>query len=313
LAVRRDASNVAMSAVPYARRMTRIRDLEWLLRVAELGHVTDAAALLRTSQPTLSRTVARVEEELGAPAFVRTADGVHLTSAGELVVEAARDVTARWARLRTELDALLDPDAGTVRLAFLDSIASSLVPAVLRDFHAHAPAVRVLLSQEPAHEIREDLASGATDLAITSFGIGPELGWHPLQEDRLVVVVPPRHRLAGRKRLRLAELEGEELVTTPVGFGFRTLLDGLLREAGVAPTVSFESQDLATIEGLVAAGLGVAVVPEPFAGVSGTVGIPVVGAAARRTIGLAWWRDRPLSAPAARFRDFVVATRTDTT
>jgi LysR family transcriptional regulator, transcription activator of glutamate synthase operon len=289
--------------------MTRLRDLEWLVRVAELGHVTEAAARLRTSQPTLSRTVARVEEELGTPVFVRAADGVHLTAAGELVVEAAREVGARWERLRTELDALLDPDAGTVRLSFLDSIASSLVPVVLRDFHAHAPATRVLLGQEPAHEILADLASGATDLAITSFEIGPELAWHPLQEDRVVVLVPPGHRFADRKRLRLAELDGEELVTTPVGFGFRTLVEALLREAGATPVVTFESQDLATIEGLVAAGLGVALAPEPFAGLSGTVGVPVVGAAARRTIGLAWWRDRPLSPPAARFRDFVVASR----
>ncbi len=89
-----------------------------------------------------------------------------------------------------------------------------------------------------------------------------------LQEERLVLVVPPRHRLPTRRRVSLAELAGEELVTTPPGFGHRSLVDGLLREAGVAPPVSFESQDLATIDGLVAAGLGVAVVPEAFAGQS---------------------------------------------
>ena len=78
--------------------------------------------------------------------------------------------------------------------------------------------------------------------------------------------------------MTLAELGSEELITTPVGFGHRQLVDGLLREAGVAPPVSFESQDLATIEGLVAAGLGVAVVPEAFAGHSGTVGLRLTAA-----------------------------------
>jgi DNA-binding transcriptional LysR family regulator len=123
----------------------------------------------------------------------------------------------------------------------------------------------------------------------------------------LVLVVPPGHRLRGRTRVRLAELADEELVMTPVGFGYRTLVDALLRDAGVSPTVSFESQDLATIEGLVAAGLGVAIVPEPFAGQSGTTGIAIAAEAARRTIGLTWRADRPLPAPATRFRDSVMA------
>ncbi len=282
-----------------------MRDLDWLLAVAEHHHVTDTAAILRTSQPTLSRALARVESELGARVFERAADGVHLTPTGEIVVEAARDLTARFDQLRSDLETLLDPDSGVVRLAFLDSIATSLVPQLLRSFHEHAPRVRVLLSQEPGHEMLADLASGVVDLAITSPRPTGELGWHPLQEEQLVLVVPPGHRLRGRKRIQLSELADEELVTTPVGFGFRTLVDALFRESGVTPTVSFESQDLATIEGLVAAGLGVAIVPAPFAGRSGTKGVAIATAAAHRTIGLTWRTDRPLPAPAARFRDFI--------
>ena len=284
-----------------------IRDLDWLLALAEHEHVTDTAALLRTSQPTLSRALARVEGELGARVFERAPDGVHLTPTGEIVLAAARDLTTRYGQLLADLGTVLDPDTGVVRLAFLDSIATSLVPRVLRGFHEHAPRVRVLLSQEPAHDIVADLGTGAVDLAITSARPPGDYGWHPLQEERLVLVVPPGHWLRGRRRVRLAELADEELVTTPVGFGYRTLVDALLRDAGVSPTVSFESQDLATIEGLVAAGLGVAIVPEPFAGQSGTTGLAIAADAARRTIGLTWRTDRPLPAPARRFRDFVTA------
>jgi DNA-binding transcriptional LysR family regulator len=283
-----------------------IRDLEWILAVAEHRHVTDTAAILGTSQPTLSRALARVETELGARVFERAPDGVHLTPAGEIVVAAARDLSGRYEQLRSDLGTFLDPETGVVRLAFLDSIATSLVPQVLRAFHAHAPRVRVLLSQEPAHDMVEDLASGAVDLAITSPAPpAGSHGWHPLQEERLVLVVPPGHRWQRRKRIRLWELAGQEIVTTPPEFGFRVLVDRLLRDAGVTPTVSFESQDLATIEGLVAAGLGVAVLPAPFAGQSGTTGIEIAARAAHRTIGLTWRADRPLPAPAARFRDFV--------
>lgn len=289
----------------YHRRV-QLRDLDWLVRLAEVGHVTDAAASLQTSQPTLSRSLARIEAEVGAPLFVRAPDGVRLTAAGRLVVEAARDVVARYRRMTEELSTLLDPDAGTVRLAFLDSLATSLVPSILREFHAHAPAARVLLRQEPAHRILADLDAGAVDLAITSFEVGDQYGWHPLQEERLVVVVPPGHRLAHRTRVRLDDLEGEEMVTTPAGFGHRALVDGLLRDAGASLSISFESQDLATIVGLVAAGLGIGIVPQPFAGQPGVVGIAIGADAARRTVGLAWRAARPLTPPAERFREFVV-------
>jgi DNA-binding transcriptional LysR family regulator len=284
-----------------------MRDLDWLAALADHEHVTDTAAALRTSQPTLSRALARVESELGTRIFERAADGVHLTPNGRLVIDAARELTRRYRQLETDLASVLDPETGVVRLAFLDSIATSLVPRLLRAFHEHAPRVRVLLSQEPGHEIIRDLGTAAVDLAITSVPPPGPYAWHPLQDERLVVIVPPTHRWRRRRQIALQELAEEQLVITPVGYGYRTLIDALLREAAVAPAVSFESQDLATIEGLVAAGLGVSILPEPFAGLSGTVGIRITADSAHRTIGLMWRTDRTLPAPAARFRD--LATR----
>lgn len=280
-----------------------VRDLDWLTTVAELEHVTDAAAVLGVPQPTLSRALARVEAELGTRVFERVPDGVRVTPTGELVVTAARELTARYEQLVDDLASALDPDTGVVRLAFLDSMAGLLVPRLLRDFHQVAPRVRLVLRQEPSREIVDDLATGAADLAITTRQDG--LGWAPLLDEREVLVVPAGHRLSGRKRVALRELADEEMVAIPPGFGYRQLVDDLLRVAGIAPTISFESQDLATIEGLVAAGLGVAIVPEHFAGASGTVGITLEGASVRRSIGLVWRTDRDVSPAAARFRDFV--------
>ncbi|GAA3661190.1 LysR family transcriptional regulator [Nocardioides ginsengisoli] len=283
----------------------RIRDLEWLVALADHQHVTDTAAILGITQPTLSRALARVEDELGVRLFERVPDGLVTSPHGAFVVETARDLVGRYRQLTTELEARLDPDRGIVRLAFLDSMATSLVPRILRGFHQEAPGVRVELSQEPAHAMRRDLAAGAVDLAITSVRPDGDYGWLILQRERLVVIVPPTHRLRTRKRIELRELAGEELVTTPVGFGYRTLVDGLLTDAGVSLAVSFESADLATIEGLVAAGLGIAVVPEAFVGISGTVGLALSGSNARRSVGLTWRTDRALEPAAARFRDYV--------
>lgn len=283
-----------------------IRDLEWLLALADHAHVTDAASALGTSQPTLSSALARLEDEPGTRVFERVPSGIVTTPDGELAVEAAREIVRRSTRLREELTLRRDPDAGIVRLAFVSSMATSLVPQILREFHAHAPGLRVVLRQESAPEIVADLCTRAVDVAITStrpYDAG--IAWHVLQRERLMVVVPPKHRLRGRRRISLAELAGDELVTTPTGFGYRAVVEDLMAEAGVHVPVSFESTDIATIESLVAAGLGVAIVPEAFAGVSGTVGLRIDSSSARRTIGLVWRTDVELSPPARRMVDFV--------
>ena len=284
-----------------------VRDLEWLVALADHRHVTDTAAVLRVSQPTLSRALARVEGELGVRLFERVPEGLVISPDGDLVIAGARDVLGRYQQLLLELGSRLDPDTGVVRLAFLDSMATSLVPRILRDFHGEAPGVRVMLTQEPAHHIQRDLDHGVVELAITSVQPEGDYGWLPLQDERLVLIVPPSHRLRNRRRVDLRELVEDELVTTPVGFGYREHVNRLFAEAGVAVPISFESADLATIEGLVAAGLGIAITPEQFAGLSGTIGINISSPHARRTIGLTWRTDRALNPAALRLHHFVTA------
>jgi DNA-binding transcriptional LysR family regulator len=286
--------------VPCAAETANVRD-------SSGKRLTDAAAALDMPQPTLSRLLARVEDELGARLFERDARGVHPNPYGEAVLAAARDLTGRYDQLVRDLAGLLDPESGTVRLAFLDSIATRLVPRILRDFRQAAPRARVALRQEPHHEILRDLAAGVAELALTSPRPAGPHGWLPVQRQRLVVVAPTGHRLARRRRVPPAEIADEDSVTVPDGFGFRAVLDEIFAAAGVTPRIAFESSDLATIEGMVGAGLGVSVLPEYPAGASYTVGIPLVAAGAARVVGMTWRSDRTLSPPSARFLDFVRA------
>lgn len=122
-----------------------------------------------------------------------------------------------------------------------------------------------------------------------------------------MLIVPDAHPLARTTSVRPADLAEEQFVTTPAGFGYRSLTDGLLAADGVVPRVSFESQDLATIEGLVGAGLGVAIVPEAFAGLTGTTPLALESDDARRSVGMTWRTDKELSQPAIRFRDMAIA------
>ena len=275
------------------------------MALAEYGQVTDAAGVLRISQPTLSRLLARAEDELGTRLFERDADGVRPNPHGEVALAAARDITLRYDQLRADLAELLDPDTGTVRLAFLDSIATSLVPRILHDFRQEAPRVRVVLRQEPGHEMVRDLASGLSELALTAPRPPGPHGWLPLQHQRLVLAVPSGHRLAARRRLRLDEVADEDFVTVPRGLAFRALLDELLQAERMTPRISFESADLTTIEGLVGAGLGLAILPEQLVGVSSTTSVPLAAAGAERVVGLTWRTDRGLPPAAARFLTFL--------
>jgi LysR family transcriptional activator of glutamate synthase operon len=283
----------------------QLEDLRALLALGDHHHVTEAAAALGTTQPSLSRLLARVEAELGVRLFERDARGVHPNPLGDLTLAAARDLVGRYDRLRRDLAGLLDPEGGTVRLAFLDSMSTSLVPRILHDVREHAPQLRVELRQEPGHVILPDLASGAAELALISPEPRGPYGWLPLQTQKLVLIVPPGHRMAGRRRARLADVAGEGFVTVPSGFGFRALVDHLFATAGVTPRIALEIGDLATIEGLVGAGLGVAIVPEYFAGATGTAGVALTAPGAERVVGLTWRTDRPLGPAADRFRALV--------
>ncbi|ORA36358.1 LysR family transcriptional regulator [Mycobacterium aquaticum] len=282
-------------------------ELHWFVVLAETEHVTDAAAELHISQPTLSRALARLEDEVGTPLFDRVGRRLRLNAYGEILLEHARRSLAEMRSATERIAALRDPDTGTVRLAFLHSQASWFVPDLLRRFRTEAPRVQFALIQGAAHDIVDALAGGRVDLAITS--PRPDgYRWRGLYLERLCLAVPRGHRFADRARIRLAEAGDEPFVALAPEFGLRQLTDELCAEAGIEPQVVFEAMEIPTMEGLVAAGFGVAVVPVPRSerAEPGAVYVPLSQTSAKRQLGLAWPADRPLSPAAERFADFVI-------
>jgi DNA-binding transcriptional LysR family regulator len=174
--------------------------------------------------------------------------------------------------------------------------------------------VQFELFQGPAHTIQERLTNGQADLAITS----PRPDGHPwrvLFVERLCLAVPVGHRFAGRTRLRMADAADEPFVALRPGFGLRLLTDELCLEAGISPPVVFEAMEIPTMEGLVAAGFGVAVVPvpRPDRAEPGAAYIPLTEATAKRQIGLTWSPDREMAPTARRLADFLMQIRNDLT
>ena len=181
-------------------------DLRRFVTLARAEHLTAAADELGIPQPSLSRSLRRVEEAFGARLFEREHRGLRLNPRGRLVLAAALDATAALDAAREQIAQLDDPESGTVRLAFLHSVATTLVPGCCGSTARRRPAVRFALRQEASPTIADDLDSGAAELAITGpRPADPGLGWCVLERQRLCLVVPPAHPLAARRSVRLAE------------------------------------------------------------------------------------------------------------
>jgi LysR family transcriptional activator of glutamate synthase operon len=287
-----------------------IEQLRYFVAVARVEHVTRAAAELDISQPALSRALRRLEAELEAVLFHREARVLRLTEPGRRFLVRAQRALGEVEAGRAELRESHSVDRGTVRLAFLHTLGTWLVPDLLRAHRALRPAVEYSLTQNGAGAMHRALVDDEVDVVLTSpRPDDPALSFAPLVVEPLWLALPPGHRLALRSRVPLADVAEEPFVMARRGYGLRTTAEELCARAGFAPRVAFEGEDVETLRGLVSAGLGVALLP--LGRTSGQLlspPTPHVRIADRdrvRTIGIAWHAQRRLLPAAAAFRDWV--------
>lgn len=276
--------------------------VRWFLTLAEVGNVTRAAEELRISQPGLSRALARLERDLRVPLFDREGRTLRLNRYGEIFREHAERLAATEDAARRALARAADPDQGDVVLAFLHTQGTVLVPELLRRYRAEHPRVGFRLMQGGSERLEEAVVRGDADMAITS-PRPQDLAWHPLSTERLALAVPYGHRVAGLAEVDLADVAAEPFIVMRRGFGLRSIAEELFRAAGIRPEIAFEGEEATTVRALVAAGLGVAIVP-PGDPVEGVTEVAVTGA--RRTIGLTWADGRTRPPAVEDFRRFVI-------
>jgi DNA-binding transcriptional LysR family regulator len=282
--------------------------LALLAAVGETGHVTRASELLGIPQPTASRRLAALSDLVGAPLVLPSGRGIRLTRAGRTLAAASTRALTGVAAAAREVREEIDPATGRVVLGFLHLLGRTLVPSLIRGFRERNPGVRFSLAQGSRQDMLRAAREGEIDLVfVAPLPLDdPELVSRPLADQELVLSVPPSHRFAARRRVRAAELAGEELVTLEHGYGLRQMTDDLCAAAGFEPRIAFEGQESETVRGLVAAGLGVAVLPRsgPARSASGVVEIPL-SPAVFRTIGVSWPVGERLAPAARAFRDHV--------
>ncbi|MFD4834565.1 LysR substrate-binding domain-containing protein [Streptomyces uncialis] len=285
--------------------------LAYFAGVARTEHVTRAAQEMQVPQSTLSRAMVRLEADLGVGLFARRGRTVALTPAGRTFLASVERALADIERAAEEVRADADPTGGKVAFGFLHTLGTETVPGLIRGFRADHPRVRFSLVQNYGEAMLERLRAGELDLCLTSpVPDAPDLEARRLDEQRLRLVVPGDHRLAGRRRIRLAEAADETFVTLEPGYGLRRITDDLCAAAGFRPRIAFEGEEAETLRGLVQAGLGVALLPPPTVARPGVVELTVTAPRAVREIGVAWLAGGgPDTPPVAAFKRFLLSRR----
>jgi len=291
--------------------------LRWFQQVADGVTVTEVSDLERTTQSGVSRALARLEAEVGTPLLRRSGRTLRMTHAG---VAFKHHVDALMHQLDDGMAAvheLVDPETGTVTLAFQPSLGTWLVPDLVGAFRSHHPRVRFDLRPKRDEQVSAEGPRSAVDLELST--LRPPAGglpWRRLTREPLRLVVPAGHHLAGRGPIALEDVVDEPFVSLRSTSLLRRTSDELCAAAGFTPALAFECDDLPTLRGFVAAGLGVALVPAPRETGAGPVAaglrhLDVTDAGAVREVGLSWSPDRRLLASAELFRAHVLQRAAD--
>jgi DNA-binding transcriptional LysR family regulator len=282
--------------------------------VAREEHITHAAEDLGISQPTLSRAMNRLEEQLGVPLFSHVGRGIQLTSHGRHLLARAEQALDVLELAGQELAVEADPEYGQVSLAHLKSLGMT-VPALLRAFRAAHPNVRFRLTEASSDRMLELLRAGEVDLClIAPIPEDQDIAAIPLLQQDMRLVVPAGHRWAARKSVRLADAASEDFVALREEYGTRQIADALCRAAGFTARIGVVADAIDTVRSLVAAGLGIALLPHDGIPRDGTAEIPLASAPGEvpggsRTLALAWPADAIQPAAVALFRGFLTARR----
>jgi LysR family transcriptional activator of glutamate synthase operon len=281
--------------------------LRYFVSAARLRHFTRAAEENFVSQPSLSLQIANLEREIGARLFVRRGRSVRLTDAGELLLQYAERILNDEIAARQAIQELIGLRLGTLKLWTLPTPGQQLIPPLLAEYRARYPEVEIHLRETvPAGAVAEAVAAGQADIGILHLpyqSVG--LSEHLLLREELALIVPEGHPLAGHTCVALADVRNEPFVWAPDAASEVHPLYAACLAAGFAPRIVCETGSAHAMQALVAAGLGIALLPKlAIKPPAGTCVVELAPPRPTRTIAAVWRADR-LSHSASAFLDIL--------
>ncbi len=247
--------------------MLNVQRLKVLREVVAQGSFSEAAGVLNYTQSAVSQAIATLEAEAGVPLLERDRRGVRPTTAGERLNEHAGKILTQLDAAEAELGAIAGIKGGELRMASFPTAGATLMPLAIAAFRTAHPDVTLSLVEGEPEELTPRLRDGEFDLGLIfefegTGELGPGLRSTRLFEDPMKLALPKGHRLAAKERVELDDLADEAWVQTSEASACARHVVRICRTAGFEPRVSFESDDYLTVQGLVAAGVGVALIPQ---------------------------------------------------
>lgn len=286
-----------------------LRQLMYFQEVAKREHISEAALHLHVAQSAISRQIANLEKELGVQLFDRIGRNVKLTAIGRTFLTHVTKALLEIDVGVEEVNTYLNPEKGSIRIGFPSSFATQLLPSVITAFRKQHPDVKFQLRQGNY----KYLVDAVKDRSINLSFIGPlptgepELTTTELFTEKFSLVVPLQHRLANQSTVHLIELKNEPFILFPEEFILHKTVVQACQSVGFQPTISSVGEDLDAIKGLVAAGLGVSILPEstlPEGSMRFTKKIQIQAPLMQRTVGLITSTSRVLTPSETIFIDF---------
>ncbi len=239
-----------------------LRDLQYLVALAEHRHFGRAAKASFVSQPTLSTQIRKLEDELGVPLIERAPRKVMLTAAGRDVVARARRILDEVDHLREAARRTRDPEAGSVRLGIFPTLGPYLLPHLVPKIRTRFPQLELLLVEEKSETILRELHEGRLDAGLLALPIHDEqMHTEFVFEEQFLLAVPEAHPLAKRRTLSLADLHDERLLLLEDGHCLRDQALDVCALAGTGEKTGFRATSLETLRQMVAANVGITLLP----------------------------------------------------
>ena len=286
-----------------------LRQLRYFVALAQCGQYRRAAEQLGLSQPSLSQQIAALETVLGLRLVERGRRGVVLTPAGREALSHAQTVLDDVARLTSLSSAMAKGLTGTLHLGSTPTIGPYILPRLLKTLHAAHPELRLVARDGPPRDLLEDLGAGVHDVVLSQLPVrSTDFASVPLYREPLFLAVARDHRLAGRTRVTLADLEGEDMLSLGEAYALREQLSRLSAEAGARLRDDYVGTSLDALRQMVAMNMGVTVLPALYvrselAEDDADVAIAPFKGGLYRSVGLIWRKATGQPAVLKRFRD----------
>lgn len=289
-----------------------VQQLRCFVAVADEQQFTAAADALHVAQPSISSQIHRLEQILGGPLFHRDQRPITLTDAGRALLPVARRVLGGLEDVMTVVAEVGEVLRGQLTLGVTPSLAATLLPHALTEFHRRHPAISLRVVESDTAEITRRLEDGELDLGLAILPVhAANVESSALADERLVVIVGTSHPLASRSKVNLLDLADVEMIVFAEGYGLRQSMLSAFHSLGIAPRVALDGAEIGTCFAYVAAGLGAAIVPSLVATThTGLHVLHLQSPMIERTIGLVRLRNHPLSRAATVFeselRDYLL-------